>query len=325
MTRWRHPELDSGSIIFMPEPSLFKTKTVKIDTLGEYLAQIRKQLNLDVKTVGLLAQIKPTYLSQLESGDYDSLPSEVYIRGFLKSLADFYRIKEQLLIDQYEKERGFDLTKQDKKKTIRLFSFTPRTIVIVSSVLIALLALGYIGIQIRSVLAAPYLQITEPVSDQTIETNSIVVAGKAEVGSVVLINNQPVLIDSSGQFTENLLLSPGSNIIEISEKNRFNKVSEVTRQIVSNYKDTQQQPVAQAVNLEVQIGPNSAWIYLEVDGVVVQRGTMLPGSSKSVSAKSEIILTSANAGSTDVTYNGKDLGKLGREGEVIRNVQFSSQ
>ena len=59
--------------------------------------------------------------------------------------------------------------------------------------------------------------------------------------------------------------------------------------------------------------------------MVVSRGTMLSGSSKSISAAKEILLTSSNAGSTKVIYNGKDLGKLGRPGEVIRNVEFRAQ
>ena len=316
----------------MTSTTLFKTKTVKIDTLGEYLAQIRNQLNLDLKTVSLLTQIKPSYIEHLEIGDYHALPADVYIRGFLKSLATLYRIKEQILIDQYEKERGFsagggsafggEVLKNTKTKS--KFSLTPKTIIFGVSLLVALAALGYVANEIRSVLAPPYLSVTEPSTDQTIAGNSVVVSGKAEAGAEVFINNQPVLTDSSGQFNENLLLSTGLNVIEITEKNKFNKVSKVTRLITSQPEKVAELP-KQAVNITIQTGPNSAWVYLEADGVVIQRGTMLPGSVKTVSAKNEIILTSADAGSTQVIYNGKDLGKLGREGEVIRNVQFSSQ
>src|SRR3989344_937918 len=91
----------------MPTP-LFKTKTVKIDTLGEYLASVRNQFNFDIKTVSTLTQIKPAYLEHLEAGRFAGLPADVYGRGFLKNLAAFYRIKEKVLIDQYEKERGFN-------------------------------------------------------------------------------------------------------------------------------------------------------------------------------------------------------------------------
>jgi hypothetical protein len=308
----------------MSTSALFKTKTVKIDTLGEYLAQVRVQMNLDLKTVSVLTQIKPSYLQLLESGDYSSLPADVYIRGFLKSLSTFYKIKEQLLIDQYEKERGFEIAKPHLKKSRFKVLFTPKTLVIGVSLLLGLLAIGYVTNQIRSVLAPPFLSVSEPSSDQTVTSDSIVVSGRAEIGAEVLINNQPVLIDSSGQFSENLLLSPGPNIVEIVEKNKFNKISKVTRQIISQ-PPTIKPTTPEAVNLTIEIGPGSAWVYLAADGAVVQRGTMLAGSSKIITAKNEIILTSANAGSTQVIYNGKDLGKLGREGEVIRNVQFNSQ
>ncbi len=309
----------------MADPTLFKTKTVKIDTLGEYLVSVRKQLNLDTKTASALAQIKPMYLEDLEQGNYHKLPAEVYIRGFLKSLAQLYRIKEEILVDQYEKERGIESTSVNiptvKGNKIAL---NPKTLVIVASVLVGVGALVYVGNQVRSVLAPPFLEVSEPLSDGTIEGNTLVISGKAEIGADVFINNQPVLSDSAGQFTENLVLSTGLNVIEIKAENKFGKVSSITRQIstqATNVATTTTAPV----EITIQIGPDSAWVYLEADGIVVTRGTMLPGSSKTVSAKEQVVLTSANAGSTQVIYNGKDLGKLGRNGEVIRNVEFSSQ
>lgn len=303
---------------------LFKTKTVKIDTLGEYLASIRNQLNLDIKTLGLLTQIKPAYLENLESGNFLVMPADVYVRGFLKKLANFYHIKEKILIDQYEKERGFEsATRIHSTLDNNKWSLTPKTIIIGTSLLLAALALGYVVIQIRSVLVPPVLAVYEPTSDMTITGNSIVVSGQAETGTQVLLNNQPVLTDANGQFTENLILSGGLNIIEVKETNKFGKMSVITRKITAQ--GLTQPATVGAVNLTVNIGPNSAWLYLEADGVVVERGTMLAGSTKIVTAENEIILTSANAGSTEVVYNGKNLGQLGREGEVIRNVEFKPQ
>jgi cytoskeleton protein RodZ len=308
----------------MSEAPLFKTKQVKIDTLGEYLQQIRKQLNLDIKTVSILAQIKPSYLELLEAGAFHQLPADVYIRGFLKSLADFYHIQEQVLIDQYEKERGFEPTSpvlQSRKEN--WLSLTPRTIILGFSLLVALVAIIYIGLEIRSVLIPPYLSVTEPGADVTVEGNSVIVSGVGEIGAEVYINNQPVLSDQNGNFTETLLLSPGLNVVEVSAKNKFDKVSRVERKITSN--SVQSKPVEQQdLNLSLIIGPNSAWLNIQADGVLVHRGTMLPGAEKNISAKNEIIVTTANAGSTKIIYNGKDLGILGREGEVIRNVEFAS-
>ncbi|HEX5429995.1 MAG TPA: RodZ domain-containing protein [Patescibacteria group bacterium] len=309
----------------MSEP-LFKSKPIKIDTLGAYLKQLREKLNLDIKTVSLLTQIKPAYLENLESGNYEKLPADVYIRGFIKNLSQLYRVEEEPLVEQFEKEHGFA-----KAHSVRAALhpkrawFTPRMIIILSSVALFLAGFIYVATQVSSVLTPPKLTIDEPAGDETITGNSVVISGNAEIGSDVAINDQAVFLDPNGQFNENVILSDGINIIQITAKNRFNKATTVTRQINAQIPTTAPQTPASPVNLTIVIGPNPAWLSIEADGVTLQRGTMLAGSTKTISANDEIVLTSANAGSTQVLYNGKDLGKLGREGEVIRNVEFNSQ
>ena len=310
----------------MPE-ALFKTKPVKIETLGEFLFLSRQKLNLDIKTVSLLTQIKPVYIENLEKAEWSKLPAEVYIKGFLKQLAEVYKVKEAQLVDQFEKEHKFSQTSAPAAPA-RLSNFdkikiNPRTLVIAIALVLVVGAGVYITNQVRSVLAPPLLEVTEPNSDINVSGSNIVLTGRTEIGADVSINNQTVLVDKNGFFAENLVLSPGLNVIEIKSLNKFGKKSSIVRKINAQI-ETAVAAVPAEVNVVVEIGPETAWIYLEADGTVVHRGTMLAGSTKTVSAKKDILLTSANAGSTKITYNGKSLGKLGREGEVIRNVEFSA-
>jgi cytoskeletal protein RodZ len=304
---------------------LFKTKQIKIETLGGFLKQMRDQLNFDVKTVSILTQIKPHYLESLEAGKWDDLPADVYIRGFVKSLARVYNLPEDALIEQYEKEHGFTPKARPQRVEIqKRISFTPRTIIILVSLVIGLLAVGYVGNQIRSVLAPPVLELTEPESDVTIQGSSLVIAGRAEIGADVTINDQIVLTDKNGQFNESLILSAGLNTVEVVARNKFDRESRITRRVNAELQQSIVVAPSAPVTVTIEVGPESAWIYMEADGVVVQRGTMLPGSTKTITAGSDVLLTSANAGSTKVNYNGKDLGVMGRSGEVIRNVEFAA-
>ena len=41
--------------------------------------------------------------------------------------------------------------------------------------------------------------------------------------SFISMNEKPIFVDEGGLFEEKLLLSPGSNIIEIKAKDRFKK------------------------------------------------------------------------------------------------------
>jgi cytoskeletal protein RodZ len=305
---------------------LFTTKPVNIEMLGPYLKQVREQLNFDIKTASILTQIKPRYLESLEAGQWHELPSDVYIRGFIKSLARVYNLPEDNLIEQYEKEHGF--TPQARPAKIQnktKINFTPKTIIVLVSLFLGLLAAGYVANQINSVLAPPYLELNEPEDGAAIQGNSLVVAGQVEVGADVTINQQIVLTDRNGQFTESLVLSPGVNTIEVIARNKFDRESRVVRRVNAEIPQTgDEQPEAAPVRVTIEVGPESAWIYMEADGVVVQRGTMLPGATKTITAQNDVLLTSANAGATRVIYNGTDLGVMGRSGEVVRNVEFAA-
>jgi hypothetical protein len=303
---------------------LFKTTAVKIETLGSYLSHIREQLNMDIKTVSMLSQIKPKYLEQIEAGKWEDLPADVYIRGFLKSLAKTYHIEERLLIDQYDKEHGFRQVKKPLPKTPFItLTFTPKTVVIFAGIVASSILVWYIIAQVSSVLVPPEMALIEPSQDATIVGSSIIFSGNAEIGAEVFINGQVVVTDKNGAFSENLVLGQGVNVIEVVARNKFNKESRIVRTINSEIGAKPQQE-QQPVSVVIEVGPESAWIYVEADGLTVQRGTMLPGSSKVFSAKDEILVTTANAGSTKVIYNGNDLGKLGQPGEVIRNIEFTS-
>ena len=55
--------------------------------------------------------IRKAYLEALEAGDYDNIPSEVYIRGFLRSYAKFLGLPVEKCVRLYEKEKKELLTK----------------------------------------------------------------------------------------------------------------------------------------------------------------------------------------------------------------------
>ena len=84
---------------------LFEQKKLKIETLGEYLKEARSSLNLSLEEIAKKADIHKNFLEFLESGNFNQLPADVYIFGFLKKLAKLYSVEPDLLIEQYKKEK----------------------------------------------------------------------------------------------------------------------------------------------------------------------------------------------------------------------------
>ena len=59
------------------------------ETIGQQLRQRREARNLSLEQVTQATHIKPHYLQALEAGDFNSLPSDVQARGFIRAYAGF--------------------------------------------------------------------------------------------------------------------------------------------------------------------------------------------------------------------------------------------
>ena len=315
----------------------FRKRKVKIETLGEYLRETRESLNLSAAQVRQLTQISERFLAALESSDYAKLPADVYVKGFLKKLAAVYRISPQALIDQYEKERGVERRlKKEFSPPDRSQSWlfpktiiTPKTITVAAVVMLALVGVGYLVWQVRSVSSPPALEVFFPAENTIVSNRSILLRGQSELGSRVYVNDGEILVDENGAFSEILNLREGVNRIIVRAENKFGRSSEVERFVMveppsEETATTTADFLDRQLVVIVTVGPAASWIKAEVDDEVVQDGVVEPGDKLIFDADKKIVLSTGNAGSTRVVYNGKDLGILGREGEVIKNILFTS-
>ena len=69
--------------------------------IGTTLRDARLRRKLDFRQVEQSTKIRGRYLRALEDEDFDSLPSETYVRGFLRSYAEFLGLDGQLFVDEY--------------------------------------------------------------------------------------------------------------------------------------------------------------------------------------------------------------------------------
>lgn len=317
---------------------MFKTKPVNTQTLGEYLASLRRHLGTSIAEISKVAQIPPKYIASLEQGDYTKLPAVVYVKGFLKTLAHIYRVEEKKLLSLFAAEKGLadwlSLKSEPPPRSVPRFVFSPRTLAVAGVVFLGFASLAYLYFQVNSVRQSPTLEVVSPGEDGIADTSFLVLEGRTEAGASVFLNNQPVVVDASGNFRENLSLAPGTNQLVVKAVGKFNKETAVMRQVVIPEKkiagafdespsSTSTEPsLASGVELEILVGPKTSSLSIEVDGQDIFTGTMLPGSSRVVRGDF-VRVSTGNAGATRVVLNGQDLGFLGKEGETLRDVEFT--
>lgn len=215
----------------------FKIKKIQSLTLGERMRRARNEKRIGLPEIAKNTKIQLEYLEYLESGDYGKLPADVYVRGFLKSYADYLGINDEYLIKSFNKEKsiqenikgGSQEIKYAQKINLNKFSVTPKLIYIFFISLFFLVLAFYLYKNLNNFVANPELIILNPLSEAVITDTKVLVKGRTDVGNTLFINNQPVLVDDQGIFSENIVLREGRNVITVRSINQFNK--EITRSI----------------------------------------------------------------------------------------------
>jgi cytoskeleton protein RodZ len=69
--------------------------------IGNTLREARLRRRLEFREVEQATKIRSRYLRALEEEAFEALPAETYVRGFLRSYADFLGLDGQLYVDEY--------------------------------------------------------------------------------------------------------------------------------------------------------------------------------------------------------------------------------
>ncbi|MCK4891475.1 MAG: helix-turn-helix domain-containing protein [Candidatus Pacebacteria bacterium] len=221
----------------------FKTKKVNITaTAGELLKRKREKKGISIKEVSEKLKIKTSYLEDIEENNYNKLPPDVYVKGFIKSYSRLIGSNAQKMVDLYSKEKAIDVKmknknkeKSTKEKKLLISNYiiiTPKILTVFFSLFILFIIGYYLWHQISSFNSTPYLFISNPIVDQISDKSEIEIAGQTEVQSVLKINGEDVFVDYDGYFNEIILLKPGNNVLNIEATNRFNRTSRQIRNII---------------------------------------------------------------------------------------------
>lgn len=311
------------------------------EPLGDILRKSRESLRLSLAELAVELKIRPEYLTALESGNYQKLPADVYIRGFIKEYAKRLGLHPERALMVYKHENQIDVKLHAKRthfrKTNYLFDnfkfiITPKTLAKVGIGATAFFLLFYLGLQFFSFLRPPKLAVISPKEAETFvgDADSIYIEGKTDPGTDVFVNDYQIKVNQDGLFGETVTLKSGVNLIEIKAVSKLNKVTSVTRKISSELSSELLQKIqnqtsrVKGAQLTVQVGDSKTFVQVWVDGKAVYKGTgaiFEPGTMKKFSALKTIRIKTGNAGAvTLIVANStgqKTFKPLGKDGQVL--------
>jgi hypothetical protein len=82
--------------------------------------------------------------------------------------------------------------------------------------------------------------------------------------------------------------------------------------------------IEDGVRATVRVSGSPSWLKITTDGAVAYEGIAEPGFSRSFEGRDSLSIWTGNAGAVQVQVDGRDLGTLGGDGEVLTR-EFAAQ
>lgn len=204
--------------------------------VGDRLKEEREHQGRTLEDVARATKIRLQFLRGIEEGDYTGLPSSAYIQGFVKNYIDYLGLPQKELMALFRREfdeqeyRGVLPENITARKEISLNRVRIRQVFVLGgAVILALLV--YIFIQYKSAFFSPSLTVDSPKEQSVIASQTVTISGSTESNASVTVNNIPVIVDLSGNFTKEITVFSGATTITIKSTNTFGKTSTIQRHI----------------------------------------------------------------------------------------------
>lgn len=205
-------------------------------TVGEILKSSREEKKLTLEEVEEKIKIRKKYLAAIEENDWQKLPSLTYVQGFIKNYAEFLGQDASYVLSVFR--RQFDRIEKPKvippglsePLTEPFWRLTPSKIIGAFVLFLIFLFFSWLFSQYQSFVWAPKIVLESPQEGQTIKEEKVQILGRTDPWATLTINGQEVkLLD--GKFSQEITVSPGVVIIDISATNKFGKKQELKRTI----------------------------------------------------------------------------------------------
>lgn len=294
---------------------------LQIKTIGNILREKRKELKLEIKQISEITKIRADYLTALEEGNYNTFPSEVYLKGFLKNYAKYLGISTEKALALYRRENErkggeSDLSSISNGLEQKSFVFTPNKVLILIALLSIIIIVVYLSSYIGQVIKKPDLSLTSPVAfneegevSYKTDANFIEITGKVQIGSKLKINDTELKLNNFEEFTKKFDLTEGSNVLVLSAESQFGRIKTITLTVLKEQSITPTPTptsVIQELSLSIEIVNKDTQLTVFIDGEKRTERLYKVGSTLEFTAKNKIELRCSSITSLKVILNDKD-------------------
>ncbi|OQY16481.1 MAG: hypothetical protein B6I32_03315 [Desulfobacterium sp. 4572_20] len=274
-------------------------------SLGIFLKKAREERHIELDEVVEATRIRRHNLEAIENEEWSKLPSQVFIKGFLKSYAEFLGLDKETVIHYYLRSQSFEKTTTETIKKTRQPSGRPYFIIVIPVLVLAFIvaliylnkrnisitdkAFQYFGTQSPGEKMGGIAEKEDGKEQEKREKKMLLLENEAMVEEVNKTTLKSKPVDDTGVIEEST----------IPMKREEKKLLSPRFILTANVK-------------------SRTWIAISIDDMPVKEYLFQPGQSPRWTAEKGFNILVGNAAGIEFFFNGKEVGNLGAQGQVIR-------
>ena len=281
-----------------------KAKGIPEDTsLGSLLRRSREERHIDLDEAVSATRIRRNYLEALENEEWSKLPSQVFVKGFLRSYAEFLGLDKEMVRNCYLRTSPSQKYQPRVLKEVRPQSGRWHLTITIPVLALALIA------------AIIYLQ-----------RSNISIVGTFQYLTQSIVEKKDNAVqeqDDRGQEdTKEEVVSSKDEEVAEKEERATSKPESLEHTLVPEEsaileEAKEEQPLSPQLMLTANI-TSQTWIAIYIDEEPVKEYLFQPGQTVRWTAHKGFDILVGNAGGIEFFLNGKEVGYLGPEGKVVR-------
>lgn len=199
-----------------------------------FLSAKLKEKNLNLKKLSEISGIALCHLENLNSGNFDDLPSAPYVRGYLKKIGGILEFNSEEWWQILKTQENIKSSGEEDELPKNRFLKNSQTKKIVA-VVVAVIILSYFGFRFSQIFGRPEILLTYPQGEGILTSTNpeITIQGTLKNGDKILIGNEEIPVSSDGSWQKIVpLTSSTPNNIEITAKKFLGRETKLTLQII---------------------------------------------------------------------------------------------
>ena len=268
--------------------------------LGNILKEAREKNNLDINEVSKKLNISENFLHAIEKGDYKKFPGEPYTFSFVKSYAKSLNLdidfisklyKEEFLGSQKSNFFTLPLSRKNEKFIFVKFGIT------------SLILLSFLFIFYKFFLSQTYFNSNYALTPELDEDMLALVEEEELKNGINEIKKYDKKVSIIQKDTNNM------EVIKKTTEKKSSAIAAINDEIIEN-------------NIILKF-TGDTWIQIKDTNDKVILGKLMKNNETFIFEPNiNYILTTGNAGNIKILINNKEIGKLGKKGEVLNSYNF---